>query len=271
MGNSTHAKPALRVAPGTLRLVRAGHCAFNRSMNVMTRGPLPPRLAILVTCIGLAGGPGAAMAQIWFGQASDGSVVLSDSRSEATPVELIGAAATVSPLPETAASAATRATSAAAALRPPPMPPHYQDLIHAAARAHGVPAPLVAAVAAAESGFDAGARSAKGAGGLMQLMPQTARRFKVADRYSPAQSLRGGAAYLRWLSDRYGDDLTRVLAAYNAGEQAVDRAAGVPAYTETQAYVPRVLAYLRHYSTALAKPGEYPPLARGAVSPPSPK
>ena len=105
----------------------------------------------------------------------------------------------------------------------------------------------IAAVAAAESGFNPSARSPKGAVGLMQLMPATARRFNVNDRQSAAQSLQGGAAYLRWLTDHFGADLERVIAAYNAGEQAVERAAGVPPYPETRAYLPRVMGYLKHF------------------------
>jgi soluble lytic murein transglycosylase-like protein len=133
----------------------------------------------------------------------------------------------------------------------PALPAQFLPLIVAVARDHRLSAPLLAAVAAAESAFDPRAFSPKGAAGLMQLMPATAQRFKVGNRYSPIQSLNGGAAYLRWLSDRYGNDLQRVLAAYNAGEQAVALADGVPPYAETQAYVQRVLHYLKHFSQVL--------------------
>jgi soluble lytic murein transglycosylase-like protein len=112
----------------------------------------------------------------------------------------------------------------------------------------------LASVAAAESAFDPRALSPKGAAGLMQLMPATARRFKVGNRYSPVQSLNGGAAYLRWLTDRFGNDLPRVVAAYNAGEQAVALADGIPRYAETQVYVQRVLNYLEHFSKVLSTP-----------------
>lgn len=88
----------------------------------------------------------------------------------------------------------------------------------------------------------------------MQLMPETARRFKVSDRLSPEQSVRGGAAYLRWLSERFSNDLERVIAAYNAGENAVDLAGGTPNFPETQAYLPRVLGYLRQFKREFAQP-----------------
>lgn len=85
----------------------------------------------------------------------------------------------------------------------------------------------------------------------MQLMPATARRFNVRDRFSAQDSLRGGAAYLQWLTEKFDSDLQKVLAAYNAGEQAVVRAGGIPGYPETMAYVPRVLRYMQDYGTLL--------------------
>lgn len=199
-----------------------------------------------------------APAQIFMAPSSSGAVVLSDVRSELTPDELLaaptgGAQATAAP-PQTGTGLAE--SQALADPRPEPsmprapaLPAHLLGLIRSAAQLHGVSAPLVAAVAAAESGFDRAAKSAKGARGLMQLMPATASRFHVTDPHSARQSLEGGAAYLRWLGGRFGHDTHRVLAAYNAGEQAVARANGVPPFAETQAYVPRVLAYLRQYES----------------------
>jgi soluble lytic murein transglycosylase-like protein len=109
-----------------------------------------------------------------------------------------------------------------------------------------LPPQLLHAVIAVESGYDARAVSSKGALGLMQLMPATARRFGVADAFDPQQNLAGGAAYLKWLLDRFGGDLELTLAAYNAGEGAVARAGHrVPPFAETRAYVPRVLDRMR--------------------------
>ncbi|WP_246849690.1 lytic transglycosylase domain-containing protein [Rubellimicrobium arenae] len=101
---------------------------------------------------------------------------------------------------------------------------------------------LVLSVIAVESGGRSRAVSAAGAAGLMQLMPGTAARFGVQDRLSPEDSIRGGIAYLDWLLGRYRGDPILALAAYNAGEGAVDDNAGVPPFAETRAYVPKVLA-----------------------------
>lgn len=119
-------------------------------------------------------------------------------------------------------------------------------------------AALVHAVIATESGYDSRARSPKGAMGLMQLMPETARRYCVTDPYDPAQNLRGGSQYLRDLLDRYDNDLKLALAAYNAGEGAVAKHGNrIPPYPETQEYVPRVLGLYEHYRNS----GEFAPAA----------
>ena len=105
---------------------------------------------------------------------------------------------------------------------------------------------LLHAVIAAESRYDSRAVSPRGAIGLMQLLPATALRFGARDPYVARQNVLAGASYLKWLMTLFQDDLELVLAAYNAGEQAVLKAGGrIPPYPETQAYVPRVLAYLR--------------------------
>jgi hypothetical protein len=111
----------------------------------------------------------------------------------------------------------------------------------AAARRHSLDPDLVQAVVAVVSGFRPDAVSPKGAQGLMQLMPYTARALGVKDTFDPAANLDGGTRYLRALIKRYGGDVTRALAAYNAGEGAVARHGGVPPYPETLAYVRKVL------------------------------
>jgi len=112
---------------------------------------------------------------------------------------------------------------------------------------------LVLEVVRAESNFDPRARSHKGALGLMQLIPSTARRFGVRDPFEPMQNLRGGMAYLRWLYDRFDGDLRLILAGYNAGEAAVEQHGGVPPYTETREYVRRIL---QRYGAAERSPDE---------------
>jgi soluble lytic murein transglycosylase-like protein len=120
-----------------------------------------------------------------------------------------------------------------------------RELAAAAARRHGLDPGLVQAVVAVESGFRPGAISPKGARGLMQLMPRTAESLGVSDALDPEQNLDGGARHLGQLLTLYGGDLTRALAAYNAGEGAVERHGGVPPFRETRAYVKKVLERYR--------------------------
>jgi len=106
---------------------------------------------------------------------------------------------------------------------------------------YGVSPVLVEAVVRAESGFDPRAVSPKGAAGLMQLMPQTASALGVRDRFDPRENIQGGVRHLRYLLERYRGSVPNAIAAYNAGEQAVDAHGGIPPYPETQQYVQRVL------------------------------
>jgi len=121
-------------------------------------------------------------------------------------------------------------------------PSAFSELIDKAANTHGVDARLVAAVAARESAWNPLAVSARGACGLMQLMPATARTLGVTDIFDPAQNVDAGARYLKSLLDTFGGDIDRALAAYNAGPGAVHRYGGVPPFAETREYVNRVRA-----------------------------
>ena len=114
-----------------------------------------------------------------------------------------------------------------------------------ASRRYGLDPALVLAVVAVESGFRPEAVSSKGAQGLMQLMPRTAAALGVQDPLDPEQNLDAGVRHLEALIKLYGGDLRRALAAYNAGQGAVERHGGVPPYRETRAYVKRVLARYR--------------------------
>jgi len=114
------------------------------------------------------------------------------------------------------------------------------DLVRSLAPEYQLDPELVLALIEVESNFNPQARSPKDAQGLMQLIPATAERFGVKDVWDPEDNLRGGMAYLRWLLKRFDGDVKLTLAAYNAGEGAVDRHGGVPPYSETRAYVSRI-------------------------------
>jgi soluble lytic murein transglycosylase-like protein len=127
-------------------------------------------------------------------------------------------------------------------------PTKYGDHVQAAAKETQVDPALIHAVIAVESGYNPSARSSAGAVGLMQLMPGTAKRYGVKDRLDPAQSIRGGARYLRDLQVLFDNNLQLVLAAYNAGEEAVMKyGRRIPPYRETIDYVPKVLGYYRKF------------------------
>lgn len=123
------------------------------------------------------------------------------------------------------------------------IPSEYHDLIMTLCTDHGVDTLLVFAVCRAESGFNSRAISKKGAVGLMQLMPETAKQYGVTDRTDPAQNLKAGIRHLKYLQDKY-QSLPLTLAAYNAGEEPVRKYRGVPPYRETQNYVGRVMSFM---------------------------
>ena len=120
------------------------------------------------------------------------------------------------------------------------VPAQYDAFVREAAQTHGVDPRLVAAVVRRESAWNANAVSRVGAGGLMQLMPDTARFLGVTDVFDARQNIHGGTRYLRTLLDTFNGDLDLALAAYNAGPGAVARYKGIPPYRETQAYVAAV-------------------------------
>jgi soluble lytic murein transglycosylase-like protein len=124
----------------------------------------------------------------------------------------------------------------------------FEPLVHRVAKTHGVHAALLQAVIEVESGFNARARSPKGAIGLMQVMPSTAARYGNFDLYSPEQNIEAGARYLRDLLAMFNGDVHLAVAAYNAGENAVLRnGRRVPPYAETMRYVPMVMERYRRF------------------------
>lgn len=121
----------------------------------------------------------------------------------------------------------------------------YADVVALAARIHDVPQALLHALIKAESGYNPRARSAAGAVGLMQLMPDTAREMGVEDRLDPEDNIQGGARYLKRMLKLFDNDITLAVAAYNAGPDAVLRRGAVPPFAETRRYVPAVLREYR--------------------------
>ena len=165
---------------------------------------------------------------------------------------------------------------------PAPMPPlgfdaalgvphtPFGKLIYQIANQHALNPLLVAAMVHQESDFNPRARSRKGACGLMQMIPSTARRFglnRKRDLFNPRKNLEAASRYLRWLIDRFGNDPLRVVAAYNAGEGAVERFGGVPPYAETRDYVQRIFAQLG-FAVLLdpLEPPDAPPAALAVAS-----
>ncbi len=134
-------------------------------------------------------------------------------------------------------------------MQPPPL--SLNEMVRAAALKHGVAPAFIKGVIAAESGFEPAAVSAKGAVGLMQLMPETAREMGASDPQDPAQNVEAGASYLKFLIRKYGQDgpgLQKAVAAYNAGPGNVDKYRGIPPFKETRSYVKRVLGFYRYFA-----------------------
>ena len=138
----------------------------------------------------------------------------------------------------------------------------YLPLIHESARRFNLDADLVKAVIQVESSFNPRAVSSKGCIGLMQLHPDTATRFGVRDAFDPEQNIRGGAQYLRFLTDHFKGNLPLVLAAYNAGENAVIRHEGIPPYPETQRYVRKVTTLYESFKPLSERSDSTRPLTR---------
>jgi soluble lytic murein transglycosylase-like protein len=189
-------------------------------------GRLKPLHGVMIAACLSAAAP--AHAQIYTFRDAKGQLVLSNHRP---------ASATKLPSYAVPRAEGLRATRSVAAERARA----YDDLISEHSRTQGVRADLVRAVMQVESGFNPYARSPKGAMGLMQLMPATAKQYGVRNAFNPTENVRAGVAYLRELLDRYQNNEELALAAYNAGPGAVDKhGQSVPPYRETQSYVAQI-------------------------------
>jgi len=170
--------------------------------------------------------PLPARGQIYAWRDVNGTLVVSDRKLDEGAMTYV--------VPEAPGIRATRTAT-------PEYSSMYDSLVQEHASRHALRPELVRAVIQVESGFNPRARSPKGAMGLMQLMPATAKRLGVSNAYDPAENIRGGCKYLRQLLDRYDGDEQLALAAYNAGEGAVDRhGRNIPPFQETREYVKKV-------------------------------
>jgi soluble lytic murein transglycosylase-like protein len=223
-----HARNAAFEGPGDRR---KGLVDRRKSLRYLGLGAL---------CLGLAA---PASAQIYSWRDTNGNLVVSNHRQgstvnadqesnravrTSTVAKVETAVAKVETAPATPSVATTRGQA-------------YDDIIGEHSRSHGVRADLVKAVMQVESAFNPFARSSKGALGLMQLMPAIIRQYSVQNPFDPTENVRGGVAYLRHLLDRYENNETLALAAYNAGPGAVEKyGQSVPPYRETRNYVAQI-------------------------------
>ena len=188
---------------------------------------LTPTRVLVVVVVLLAAWPRHADAQIYAWRDANGTLVLSDRKLEANAAVY-----------EVPGAPAYRTTTPSA---PPSRRNRFEPLVQEHASRQSLRPELVRAVIQVESGFNPQARSVKGAMGLMQLMPGTARELGVRDAYDPAENIRGGTIYLRQLLDQYDGNEELALAAYNAGAGAVNRhGKRIPPYQETRDYVRKV-------------------------------
>ncbi len=161
------------------------------------------------------------------------------------PVASLAAAAGIGPVRDASASAPTPALASS-----------FNDAVERIAAQESIPALLIHSVIKVESNYNPSAVSPKGALGLMQLMPETARRFGVADVFNAVDNMQGGARYLHYLLELYNGDYTLALAAYNAGEAAVEKYGSVPPFPETRNYVDQVRRTIE-----LSRPAQKAPAA----------
>ena len=195
----------------------------------------------LLAC--LSGHVRTAQAQIFGGISDSGAVVLSNISSDEARTLIVAAPSAAS---GTASGMVVKPSLSGPATA---LPKVFQSFVLEASIASRLPAELIHAVIKAESNYNPQALSGKGAQGLMQLMPDTAKRFGSTDSLDPRDNILTGSRYLRWLMDYFNQNIELAVAAYNAGEGAVVRAGHkIPPFPETQKYVPKVLLHYRQAS-----------------------
>lgn len=209
-------------------------------------------LALLgVACL-LAGAATSARADIYRCKRADGTLHYTNIREPGRRCQLV-----VRGSKKAKSKSSTRSKSAAAKptgtrSKDPARYRRYDGLIGEASRLYQLPEPFIRAVMRVESDFNPTVVSRAGAMGLMQLMPKTARSMGVSDPFDARQNILGGTRYLRILANRFKGDLVLTVAAYNAGEGAVEKYNGIPPYKETQRYVRRVLKHYYAYRSGSA-------------------
>lgn len=203
-------------------------------------------LCLIVVGLGLASPAGAA-GSIYAYTEEDGSVSLSNVPADIRYKVLL--------TDDQRSSSSSQRVERQKGFRDPSAKIRFDQVVEQTAQTYGLESALLHAVISVESGYNPAAVSPKGASGLMQLMPKTALRYGVTDAKDPVQNLNGGAKYLRDLLKLFNSDLELVLAAYNAGENAVARYGNqIPPYRETAGYVPKVMSYYQQYQSGTYNP-----------------
>lgn len=200
----------------------------------------------------LLGTAGAARADIYRCKRADGTQHYTNIREPGRRCQLVVRSNKKSKARSNAKSRASSANPKSQSSKDPARYRRYDGLIDEAARLYQLPEPFLRAVMRVESDFNPTVVSRAGAMGLMQLMPKTARSMGVSDPFDARQNILGGARYLRILANRFKGDLVLTVAAYNAGEGAVQKYNGIPPYKETQRYVRRVLKHYYAYRSGSA-------------------
>ncbi len=198
-------------------------------------------LALLLAALLFGVISSSAQARVFLYQMPDGSRLISDHPLINTKAKLVRRGKSLDNIGHYAARRTLRAKRRMRL---------WSYYIYRESQKHGIDDSLVKAVIYTESYFNPNATSHKGASGLMQLMPATAEKYGVSDLYNPHQNITAGIKHLRYLMTLFPDNLKHVIAAYNAGENAVNKYNGIPPYRETQGYVKKVMKHLKRFQLA---------------------